>query len=131
MSIFCVYSSVSSTITYDRHLVKAVGQRSVFMWNSTTRISFVKWGIKHPKVDSVETFLYVDPTKVFYNYYYLNASNYYGRVSFVGDLNDGKAWFAITNLVMSDANYYSVQIQEGRQPTVQFLTTHMEVNPGN
>ncbi|XP_031574438.1 uncharacterized protein LOC116308193 [Actinia tenebrosa] len=40
----------------------------------------------------------------------INSTSYAGRVSFVGDLSKGQAWFKITNLNINDTNQYMARI---------------------
>lgn len=41
-----------------------------------------------------------------------DVSRYKGRLSFVGDLSKGHAWFKIANLNIQDTNQYVAAIQE-------------------
>jgi hypothetical protein len=59
-----------------------------------------------------------------------SASRYKGRVSWVGDssdLNAGRAWFKITNLILSDTNEYAASILEQGKTEAAIYTTKLTV----
>lgn len=121
MFIFCVTVS----LTYQRSLVKSCGDDVIFYWNSTLSISFVRWGIKNPQIESLSMlFMYVDAVRVVV----ISDANsgYNGRVSFVGNLTAGHVWFKLSNLTIKDTNYYAVYIIAGGGHE-QFLSTFLRV----
>jgi len=94
-----------SKISYQRLLHKRTGEDVVLKWTSVTPIQYAKWGTKNT------VFIVVDSSVVHLNPALANT-RYYGRVSFVGNLTAGHAWFKISNLTIRDSDGYAVQIRE-------------------
>jgi len=53
-------------------------------------------------------------------------SRYYGRVSFVGNLTAGHAWFKLSNLTIQDSNDYAIEIR-GQDHSQELHTTSLIV----
>ncbi|XP_031564767.1 uncharacterized protein LOC116300128 isoform X2 [Actinia tenebrosa] len=91
-------------------LTREVGQDVVFMFNATN-IEVVNWGIRDGNTNNLKQGL------INYNIAdgiqldkKINSTSYAGRVSFVGDMSKGQAWFKITNLNINDTNQYMALI---------------------
>lgn len=118
--------TVHSTIVGPTYVVGIAGEDIVFQWNSTIGILSVKWGLTN-KNDITMQFIYHDilihPTLG----YLVANSAYKGRVSFVGNLTSGHAWFKISNLTASDTNDYGVLIRERGHLYKQLSWVHLRI----
>ncbi|XP_031574436.1 uncharacterized protein LOC116308191 [Actinia tenebrosa] len=90
-------------------LTREVNKDVVFMFttNTSTNITEAVWGIRDGDTSNFKLVLIaVDrfSEQIRYN------AGYDGRVSFVGDLSKGQAWFKITNLNINDTNQYTARI---------------------
>jgi hypothetical protein len=86
------------------------------MWNSTNgnRILEARWGLTSNGLVK-PLFMFIDTSSnnpIFSSALDGSASRYKGRVSWVGNLTAGHAWFKITNLIISDTNEYAASILE-------------------
>ncbi|XP_031555136.1 uncharacterized protein LOC116292038 isoform X2 [Actinia tenebrosa] len=92
-------------------LTREVGQDVVFVVNSTA-MSEATWGVRLGDTNDLKiTFDRVfNPGGAFPDTK-INSTSYAGRVSFVGDLTKGQAWFKITNLNINDTNNYMAKIR--------------------
>jgi hypothetical protein len=108
----------------DISLIRNVGEDVVFMWNKTSgSIKSVRWGLlNNGLVDPL--FIYKSSfsnATLFGSALDTTASSYKGRVSWVGDLSAGQAWFKITNLIINDTNQYAVETHVEREITISTM----------
>ncbi|XP_031552656.1 uncharacterized protein LOC116289860 [Actinia tenebrosa] len=92
-------------------LTREVGQDVVFMINSTV-MSEATWGVRDGDTNAdLNPRLYrvFNPGGAFPDTK-INSTTYAGRVSFVGELTKGQAWFKITNLNINDTNQYMARV---------------------
>ena len=110
MTVFC------AIVTPGSLTVKA-GKDVVFKWNTTNRILVVNWGITNLTASEnvAPKFIYADISGAVNIQPGVASTSYNGRVSFVGNLTAGRAWFKITNLIASDTNTYAAEITEAGQ----------------
>ncbi|KXJ11358.1 Limbic system-associated membrane protein [Exaiptasia diaphana] len=92
-------------------LVRNDGKDVVFQWNSSHSILAVRWGLANSGENKlIQRLIYVDK----YSGPVINSavshSPYKGRVSFVGNLTLGYAWFKISNLTTDDTGYYGADV---------------------
>jgi hypothetical protein len=105
-------------------LSRNVGEDAVFMWNRTGRsIVEVSWGflddgLIRPQLIHIKSFTNVP---IFSSALDTTAIRYKGRVSWVGDLGAGHAWFKITNLTIGDTNQYAARILIGNIKTISTI----------
>ncbi|XP_031569745.1 uncharacterized protein LOC116304193 [Actinia tenebrosa] len=91
-------------------LTREVGQDVVFIVNATNIVA-VNWGIRDGNTNNLKQGLInynkADGIQLDKK---INSTSYAGRVSLVGDLSKGQAWFKITDLNINDTNQYMAQI---------------------
>ena len=111
-SMISLYFYISVSIPSPVFVTREIGQDVVFMSNITNILVF-KWGIRDGNTDGlIQGFIRYDKGIIdaIIMDEKLNSSSYAGRVSFVGDLTKGHAWFKITNLNINDTNQYMANI---------------------
>ncbi|XP_031564764.1 uncharacterized protein LOC116300126 isoform X3 [Actinia tenebrosa] len=108
-------------------LTREVGQDVVFMINSTA-MSEATWGVRDGDSNDLNPRLYrvFNPGSAFPDTK-INSTSYAGRVSFVGDLTKGQAWFKITNLNINDTNQYNARIFLQGESSYRFSSTRLNV----
>lgn len=89
------------------------------MWNTTSgnNILSVTWGLLGSDAKTITPqIIYIsirtNGPVLFTDNANSAAVRYKGRVSWVGDLNAGHAWFKLTNLTLNDTNQYAASIRE-------------------
>ena len=121
------YFTVFCSIQTPSSLTTKVGKDVVFMWNTTNRILVANWGLKDPVSNSFKTkFIYTDISPTVAVQPGVANTAYKGRVSFVGNLAAGHAWFKITSLSVSDTNTYGADIREDGDSLV-FSSVNLQV----
>ncbi|XP_031569747.1 uncharacterized protein LOC116304196 [Actinia tenebrosa] len=115
------------SISSPSQLTREVGQDVVFMINSTA-MSEATWGVRDGDTNYLNPRLYrvlssfgeFPDTKI-------NSTSYAGRVSFVGNLSKGHAWFKISNLNISDTNQYMALIMLQGEKSYRYIATKLDV----
>lgn len=88
------------------------------------------FGISSPDhINPHPNFLTVDNYKNDNMVVKINGSTYNSRVSFVGDLNIGKAWFRITDVKVADSKTYKIRCF-GTSGEFYYPKMELEVSPG-
>lgn len=119
-------SIVHAEIQGPRYLAMKTGEDVVFQWNSTNEILSVEWGLTN-RTDITFHIIYhafnssptLGPT--------VGNTIFQGRVSFVGNLTTGHAWFKISKLKICDSRYYGVLIRERRHVGTQLYWVRLVV----
>ena len=128
-----LYVAVNCRIKTPGNLIKNVGQDVVFMFNTTNnnRISSSTWGLLGSDgVTIIPQFIYISKRiggPILSNDLDSTAVGYKGRVSWVGNLKAGHAWYKITNLTLQDTNQYVTAIREQGQDEVSTHSVHLTV----
>lgn len=105
----------------------------VFQWNSTgDSIEEVRWGVKAQGNSFKLRLIYTDNIRPNSTRIDVAVENspYKGRVSFVGDLSTGRAWFKLANVTLGDTKDYSIKIREDAV-VLFFLKTELIVTGKN
>ncbi|XP_031552746.1 uncharacterized protein LOC116289936 [Actinia tenebrosa] len=93
------------------------GEDAVFMFNTNTSILDVSWGIRDGNTSRFKLVLIAKDTS---SEKLTPNADYAERVSFVGNLTKGQAWFKITNLNIHDTNQYMAEIVAKGTPSGQY-----------
>lgn len=98
------------------------------MWNTTNGngLLSVEWGLLDSSGSIKPQFIYISARTnrpVLQPDLDNTAIRYKGRVSWVGNLNAGHAWFKITNLTLQDTKTYAAEIRvQGESSSGKYST---------
>lgn len=127
--IFLVqYPLAQPSIQVPGSLVQDVGNDAIFQWNSTKEILAAEWGFTNSGENKLaQRFIYIDKFTGPIVDSGVAQSPYRGRVSFLGNLSRGNAWFKLSNLTFRDTRYYGAKILEKGSLRYNFHSVHLTV----
>ncbi|XP_031573635.1 uncharacterized protein LOC116307504 [Actinia tenebrosa] len=107
-------SSEKLSITSVKSITRPIGQDVVFMWNITNgRFLEIRFGLlEDGQLKPQLAYMSHGYGPVFGSDLDTSVLRYRGRLSWVGDLSVGHAWFKMVNLTFQDTRTYVAAIQE-------------------